>query len=222
MLIPYPLSQPERRDLPRRTTDRVIDDLHKTFSTSHCHACLERMSDGVLLLDNETRVMYATPQAHQVLSRHNTPITLTPRFTLHHQRHASRFTAFTNEKSHTAGPFSILLEGKNGHDLLLLNCFKLPKPTEPDVQAARYMISLRDPNHYPTQQWQLFSQQFNLTPAEERLCHTLVDGLTLNDYCEKWTVTISTARSQLKSVFDKTSIRRQSDLLRLIFLFTRG
>ena len=52
----------ERRDQARRTTDRAVDDLQKTFSTSHCHSCLERMADGVLLLDNETRVIYATPE----------------------------------------------------------------------------------------------------------------------------------------------------------------
>jgi len=106
-------------------------------------------------------------------------------------------------------------------DLLLLNCFQFPKSAGGDLQAARYMITLCDPNHYPSQNWLLFIKQFNLTPAEARLCHTLADGLTVNDYCEKWKVATSTARSQLHIVFDKTSTHRQSDLLRLIFLFSR-
>jgi DNA-binding CsgD family transcriptional regulator len=66
-----------------------------------------------------------------------------------------------------------------------------------------------------------FARQFVLTQAECRLCRALADGLTINDYREKWKVATSTARSQLSSVFDKTSTRRQSGLLRLIFLFTR-
>ncbi len=50
----------ERRDQPRRITDLITDDLYKTFSTSHCHQCLERMADAALLLDNKLR-------AHQSL-----------------------------------------------------------------------------------------------------------------------------------------------------------
>ena len=66
--------QSERRDQARRLTDRAVDDLQKTFSTPHCHSCLERMADGVLLLDNETQVIYATPQVDQVLKRHRLAI----------------------------------------------------------------------------------------------------------------------------------------------------
>lgn len=222
MSMTPPPFQSERRDQPRRLVDRAVDDLHITFSTPHCHSCLDRMTDGVLLLDNETRVIYATQEVDQVLKRHDLPFALSPKFTLHQPHHASRFAAFVNGKNHEAGPLSLLLEGENGRDVLLLSCFQLPKPAEPDLQAARYMITLRDPNHYPSQNWLLFIKQFILTPAEARLCRSFADGLTLNDYCEKWKVTTSTARSQLHSMFDKTSTHRQCDLMRLIFLFSRA
>lgn len=151
------------------------------------------------------------------------PFTLSPKFTLHHPRHAARFAAFVNGKNHSTGPLSLLLEGENAKgDLLLLNCIQFPKSAEPDLQAARYMITLWYPNHFPSQQWLLFKKQFNLTPAEARLCRAFADGLTLNDYCEKWKVATSTARSQLHMVFEKTSTHRQCDLLRLIFLFSRS
>jgi DNA-binding CsgD family transcriptional regulator len=217
-----PSFQSERRDQPRRLADRTDDYLHKTFSTPHCHACLERMADGVLLLDNETRVIYATPQVNQFSKRHNSPFALLPKFTLHHPRDAASFAAFINGKNQEAGSLSMLLEAENaGGYLLLLNCIQFPKPAEPDLQAARYMINLRDTNQFPSRNWLLFIKQFNLTPAEARFCQLLADGLTLNDYCEKWKVATSTARSQLHSVFGKTSTNRQSDLLRLIFLFSR-
>ena len=211
----------ERRDQSRRTADRAVDDLQKTYSTPHCHSCLEQMANGVLLLNNETKVIYTTKEVDLVMKRHKLPFALSPKFTLHQPHHASRFAAFVNGKKHEAGSLSLLLEGENGCALLLLNCFQLPKPAEPDLNAARYMITLRDPNHYPSRQWQLFTKQFNLTPAEARLCRAFADCLTLKDYCEKWTVAISTARSQLHSVFEKTSTHRQCDLLRLIFLFSR-
>lgn len=195
MLITPPPSQTERRDQARRATDRAVDDLQKTFSTPHCHSCLERMSDGVLLLDNKTQVIFTTPQMDQILKRYELPLALSPKFTLHNPRDACRFAAFVNGKIRQAGPLNLLLDDENGRDLLLLNCFLLPKPADPNIQAARYMITLRDPNHYPSRQWQLFTQQFNLTPAEARLCRAFADGFTLNDYCEKWTVAASSTAS---------------------------
>ena len=211
----------DRRSQPRRLADRADDYLHKTFSTPYCHSCLERMADGVLLLDNETQVIFATSQVDQILKRHDSPFALSPKFNLHHPPHAARFAAFVNGKNQETRPLSLLLEGENGCDPLLLNCLKFPKSAESCLQAACYMIFLYDPNHYPSQQWLLFIKQFNLTPAEARLCRAFADGLTLNDYCEKWNVTTGTARSQLHIVFSKTSTHRQSDLLRLIFLFSR-
>ena len=221
MSIPTLPFESERRDQARRSADRADGYLHKTFSAPYCHSCLERMADGVLLLDSKTRVIYATPQVDKVLKRHDSPFALSPKFTLHHPRHAARFAAFVNGKNQEAGPFSLLLEGENEGDILLLNCIRFPEPAEPVLQAARYMVTLCDPNHCPAQQWLLFKKQFDLTPAELRLCRSFGDGLTLNDYCEKWNIAASTARSQLHSVFGKTSTHRQSDLLRLIFLFSR-
>jgi DNA-binding CsgD family transcriptional regulator len=182
---------------------------------------MERMGYGVLLLNNEMRIIYATPHVDQFLTRQDALFTISPKFTLRHPRHADRFAAFVNPKNHETGPLTLLLEGENGRDHLLLNCFQLPEPAEPDLQAARYLITLRDPNHHFSRQWLFFNKQFHLTQAEARLCRALADGLSLNDYCEQWKVATSTARSQLSSVFGKTSTRRQSDLLRLIFLFTR-
>jgi DNA-binding CsgD family transcriptional regulator len=220
-----PIAQPplksDRRAQPRRVTDRAVEDQHKTFSTPHCHACLERMGDGVLLLNNDTQVIYATSQVQSILKKHSLPLALSPKFTLHQAHHDSRFAAFVSQKNHETGSLHLLLEDENGRELLLLNCFHLPKPSEPDLHLARYMITLRDPNHQPSQQWLLFNKQYNLTPTEARLCRAFADGLSLNDYREKYHVATSTARSQLHSIFSKTATHRQCDLLRLIFLFTR-
>lgn len=216
-----PSSQSDRRGQFRRASDRALDDQLKTFSTSYCHACLERMADGVLLLDNDTQVIFATPQIDQIMERQQLPLSLSPKFNLHHQHHALRFSAFVNERNPVLEPLSILLDIENGETQLLLNCFRFPHTTEPQTNVARYMITLCDPYHYPIQNWLHFLKQFNLTPAEGRLCRTLADGLTLKDYCTKWKVAASTGRSQLHSIFGKTATHRQTELLRLIYLFSR-
>lgn len=220
------ISKTERRDQSRRITDRNSDDLYKTFSTPHCHSCLERMAEAVLLLDDARRTMYATSQVDQLIRRLSLPLALTPKFNLPDPNTMSRLISFMSEKTPETGPLSLLLAGEQGRDMLLLTCFRLPAPStsdlDLDLHTARYLVVLRDPNHYPARQWHLFAEQFSLTQAETRICRALADGLTLGDYCAKWRVTMHTARSQLKGIFAKTSTGRQSDLLRLIYLFMRA
>ena len=212
----------DRRAQMRRANDRAIDDLQSTFSTSLCRSCLERMADGVLLLDSDARVMYATPSVEEMARKEDAPFSVSPCFALSEPENARRLAAFLAGKQRTTGPFHLLLEREDERYPLLFTCFRLPEPTVPDLRVARHMVLLRDPGHFPQEQWCVFTEQFRLTPAEARLCRALADGLSLADYCEKYRVSAHTARDALKDVFDKTSTRRQVDLLRLIFLFTRS
>ena len=216
-ISPYTPVKSIRCNQHRRLEDRAIDDLCKTFSTPNCHSCLEKMTDAVFLLDNDRRIMYATLKVTHIINRLNIPFALMQKFTLPDAHNASRFAAFVNEKNTETKPLCLLLEGESNHDKLLLTCFRLAKPTIPNLQVARHRVTLRDSNDYPVHQWQFFTEQFTLTQAKSRLCHDLADGLTLNDYCHKWHITICTARSQLSSVFSKTTTRRQTELLRLIY-----
>lgn len=62
----------------------------------------------------------------------------------------------------------------------------------------------------------LFKSLYGLTEKESRLAHALMNGMTLNEYCEKVFVTINTARTHLKSIYRKTSTNRQGELISLL------
>ena len=53
---------------------------------------------------------------------------------------------------------------------------------------------------------------WGLTPVEARLAIHLADGGSLASYAELFSVSIGTARSQLKAVFAKTGVKRQAAL----------
>lgn len=57
---------------------------------------------------------------------------------------------------------------------------------------------------------------FNLTPAESRLLTGLVHGLSPNQYAAQKNLSQNTVRNQLKSIFEKTEVRRQSDLVGMV------
>jgi DNA-binding CsgD family transcriptional regulator len=57
---------------------------------------------------------------------------------------------------------------------------------------------------------------FDLTPAEARIASLLIDGNTLDTISKTHSVSLNTVRTQLKSVFQKTGVDRQADLVSLL------
>lgn len=59
-------------------------------------------------------------------------------------------------------------------------------------------------------------RNFGLTPAELRLAARLRDGKTLKEAADDLDVSINTVRNQLRGIFDKMGLKRQSDLIRAL------
>lgn len=59
-------------------------------------------------------------------------------------------------------------------------------------------------------------QLFNLTPAETALAMELANGLSLEEAAEVLNIRRNTARAHLRSIFSKTGVRRQTELVRII------
>lgn len=58
----------------------------------------------------------------------------------------------------------------------------------------------------------------NLTPSEARIVHGLAEGDNMEEAARRAGVSLSTARSYLKTVFSKTGVSRQAELVRLTLL----
>jgi DNA-binding CsgD family transcriptional regulator len=59
-------------------------------------------------------------------------------------------------------------------------------------------------------------EMFGVTPAEAKLMAHLVEGLTLTAAAEALGVSRNTARTQLSSIFTKTGVNRQNQLVKLV------
>ena len=64
--------------------------------------------------------------------------------------------------------------------------------------------------------WASIRDSFGLTPAEVRLARKLRDGRTLQDAAAELAVSVNTVRNQLRAIFDKMGLKRQSDLIRAL------
>jgi DNA-binding CsgD family transcriptional regulator len=85
----------------------------------------------------------------------------------------------------------------------------------PGQSAAVIFIS--DPQERTELPGDLLRRSYGLTRAECRLVLLLVEGNSLTESAISLCVTLNTVKTQLKSVFAKTKVSRQADLIRLLF-----
>jgi pimeloyl-ACP methyl ester carboxylesterase/DNA-binding CsgD family transcriptional regulator len=64
--------------------------------------------------------------------------------------------------------------------------------------------------------WVSIRDSFGLTPAEIRLASRLRDGRTLKETADELSLSINTVRNQLRAIFDKMGLKRQSELIRAL------
>lgn len=68
----------------------------------------------------------------------------------------------------------------------------------------------------PSDQMARLRQSFDLTEAEARLALHVATGSSLKEFADARGVSRNTVRNQLQIVFQKTGVRRQANLVRLL------
>ena len=91
------------------------------------------------------------------------------------------------------------------------------KNSSTDVLAGNSVaIFISDPNRDPVLPEDILRTTYDLTPSEVKLCAVLAAGLGAPESADRLGITVSTARSQLKTIFQKTGTQRQSQLTKLV------
>jgi DNA-binding CsgD family transcriptional regulator len=92
----------------------------------------------------------------------------------------------------------------------------------PSVQAVHAplrrsaIVVMRDPDTRASVSASVVGELFGLTPAESQLATYLAQGSDLEEAARELGIRRNTVRSQLQSIFMKTSVKRQSELVRKI------
>jgi DNA-binding CsgD family transcriptional regulator/GAF domain-containing protein len=93
----------------------------------------------------------------------------------------------------------------------------IPAPEWTEGQSSPCVaVFISDPDLRESASQQILGELFKLSPAEANLAILLSRGLSLAEVSEAQNVSQHTARAQLKSIFAKTGVSRQAELVRLI------
>jgi DNA-binding CsgD family transcriptional regulator/PAS domain-containing protein len=82
--------------------------------------------------------------------------------------------------------------------------------------APTVAIYIRDPEANADVESDLVRQLFDLTPAEAAVARRLTAGLSLEDAANSLDISRNTARAHLRSIFSKSGITRQTELVRMM------
>jgi DNA-binding CsgD family transcriptional regulator len=77
-------------------------------------------------------------------------------------------------------------------------------------------VFISDPDQRESASQQTLGELFSLTPAEARVAILLARGLSLAEVSKAQNTSPHTVRAQLKSIFAKTGVSRQAELVRMI------
>jgi DNA-binding CsgD family transcriptional regulator/PAS domain-containing protein len=104
-----------------------------------------------------------------------------------------------------------------GRSPLALMCIPFPAtPWWPGFDQQVALIFITDRDARLEQRSQRLRARFGLTPAEAALAWEIAKAGGRQEAAESRGVSLSTARTQLSSIFDKTGVRRQAELVRLL------
>ena len=196
--------------LARRLHEAAPDD---NASPAYCH----------MVIGRDLRIADISDAAREMLAPFCKPLRTGNQLLFTDPENAARFRALAASVTQGAvGPVLLRLVLEDGEEAVfgyLVAEANLPEPLrrrfDLPEEARRGAIAFVAPDREAAgDATRMYRETFGLTPAEARLAAHLKDGYSLKEASAKLNVSINTARNQIKSVFEKLGVNRQSDLIR--------
>ena len=99
---------------------------------------------------------------------------------------------------------------------LLVRVVRLEENARPALNSAALLIVVLDPEIYPEPSPDILKQAFAFTPTEAKVATGIIRGRNLAEISRDLGVKAGTVRTHLKSVFSKTRLRGQAELVGLL------
>jgi DNA-binding CsgD family transcriptional regulator len=170
---------------------------------------------GGLLGLNRRMEAYA---GHEILVRNN-------RLVLHDSRANSELSEVIDRLKKTSDlqacrldPIIVRRESKRP---LVLKALPVPPAARSPFLGARAVLVLNDLEGAATVNPDMLGKVFELTPAQANLAGKLATGSSMETAAAELGVTVETARSHLKSIFNRTGTHRQGELVALLNRLSR-
>lgn len=193
-----------------------------TIQRDEAHSALDRIAMGIAILDQDMRITYANEGADEILSDPESALGLrqgrlcarrpADQRQLRHLIEGALQSAQNPLAPHQA---SMILHGEDGSHSLSACAMPAPPSVTQAHASGKVLIALRR-LETATNLVACARQLFDLTDTEAKFASALASGSSLTEAAEAQGVRISTARTHLARIFQKTNTRQQSQLVSLL------
>lgn len=179
---------------------------------------MDRLPLGVLLLDADLRIVRASQNAERLLAAGAGIKASRGMLEFVHPADRSRFAGWMREDPANTRQGDVMRVSRGaGMSPLSLSLLPLPAVTQTWLApAACWMVLIHAPEMCTQVPVERIRLTLGITAAEARLVQQLLDGLPLTDAAGKLGISAHTARTQLKSVYAKTGLTGQAQLVRVL------
>ena len=178
---------------------------------------LDRLPTGVLVLDLACKIKYTNQLAAEILSEKDGLITghdkilraTTPLSSTNLLRAISRMNKVPNGGDIEA----LTIDRASSQEPYRLVIAPLDKIS---ASGCRFIVFITHTSMKSLPSPEMIKHFFHLTPSESRLAWEMIQGKRTEEISEAMGITVSSTRTYLKRVMEKTDVNRQVDLVRLL------
>lgn len=181
------------------------------LSPASLHGASRPPAPIVLIIDAGSRIVLATPAARILLKKGGILCDSFGRLGAATQVNALRLTRAIAEVLRR-GWGTATFSGGEGRDIEA----DLAATETDDASIPHIVITVRPGPAEDADRLHAAQSGFGLTKTEARLAAALYEGCSIPQAAHRMGVANSTARTHLQRIFDKTGVRRQADLVRVI------
>jgi DNA-binding CsgD family transcriptional regulator len=186
---------------------------------------LSRFCDGVVIVDSTHRILFANAAAERLLERAHPLHVRDGKLFTRHGPMASKLTKLIGLATsadlgcRSAGAMSMLGNGPIPLSIVVTPVGEMEGTFAP-IRDPCAMILISDTSRSTAAQAapQDLRDVFALTPTEAAIASRLADGQGVKTIAKGMGTSVSTVRTHLHRLFNKTGTRRQADLVRLVLL----
>lgn len=199
----------------RRMTDARAMVRSAEAREREAEAVLDRLATGAMLVDACGRIVLANAAAREMLDQRDGMAACGGVLSAVDPATAARLTAALTQATTRLGRFGGAVpvgrpSGGRAYRLVLTP----HRPPGSDRTLALVLID--DPERATPDMASILADLFALTPAEADLAVRLLNGASVEEASEARGVRVSTGRTQLKHLLEKTETRRQGEMLSLM------
>jgi DNA-binding CsgD family transcriptional regulator len=183
---------------------------------------LDMLEVGAILIDQERRILAMNATAQQLLDRSGADRSELNEALSLYNGHDLQYPALPSQHTETPdAPVNscgiTIICGRYGEHPLMIARRTLPSALlSTDLPAPAEIVFLAEADRRTNLDATTIRQLYGLTPAEASVAVLLAQGQHLDEAAEVLKITVNTARTHLKRIFDKTNTERQTDLVRLL------